>query len=353
MTPNSVKRGSKSYKGFRVLPFSALAHSRKMFNMTLPRCELIDRENGGFHHVVSRCVRRAWLCGKDAKSKIDYSYRKRWIEERALLLSGVFTVQVYSYAAMSNHVHLALEYRPQDASKLSDEEVARRWLVAFPPRNPEHIELRVEALLEDSERLAILRERLGDLSWFMKCLNENIARRANREDDCTGRFWEGRFHSSRPMKSLDAVHACMSYVDLNPLRAGATKKVVQGNEYTSVRRRVEESKLNQEKLDEALAPMRLESEINRIYTMGPTSLSVSLRNYLEHLEWVAKCERDLSEGRKPIWLDAPKSLEDPEGFMKLVRRFRKRWGRKIGRGDRPLINQDQDRLRAKEAKASR
>jgi len=62
------------------------------------------------------------------------------------------------------------------------------------------------------------RKRLADLGWLMRGLKEEIARRANREDGCTGAFWEGRF-TSVPLLDNAALVACMAYVDLNPVRA--------------------------------------------------------------------------------------------------------------------------------------
>jgi hypothetical protein len=43
-------------------------------------------------------------------------------------------------------------------------------------------------VLEEEGRVDTLRKRLSNRSWFMKALNEHIARRANHEDGCKGRF---------------------------------------------------------------------------------------------------------------------------------------------------------------------
>ena len=140
-------------------------------------------------------MRGAFLCGVDPLTKHDYEHRKEWIRER-LELASVFAIDICGYAVMSNHLHVVLRARPDLVRDWSDEEVALRWTRLCPPRDPatgEKTEPRacdLNMIVSDPARLAVIRQRLSSLSWFMGRLSEPIARRANREDECKGRFWE-------------------------------------------------------------------------------------------------------------------------------------------------------------------
>ena len=74
-------------------------------------------------------------------------------------------------------------------------------------------------MAKDKHNIQKLRRRLSSVSWFMGILLENIARRANAEEESTGRFWETRF-KCRECTDESAVLLCGIYVDLNPIRAG-------------------------------------------------------------------------------------------------------------------------------------
>jgi hypothetical protein len=86
------------------------------------------------------------------------------------------------------------------------------------------------------ETAEIYRKRLTSVSWFMKCLNEPIARAANKEISCTGHFWESRF-KSQALLSEEALLSCMAYVDLNPVRANIAA-TPEASEHTSIKERL-------------------------------------------------------------------------------------------------------------------
>lgn len=259
------------------------------------------------------------LCGEDPVTGRDFSHRRAWIEDRLLELADIFTVHVYAYAVMSNHYHITVDYRPQERLEFTDEEVARRWLHLFPPNPDQAPEQALIALLDDPERLATLRDRLGDLSWYMRCLNEPIARRANREDDCTGRFWQGRF-CSKELPSDRSVWACMAYDDLNPLRAGMAD-AIDAPEHTSLQRRLEEAEEDPERLEEPIAPLVRRS--GRVVSAPPPAprLDMQLRSYRAHVEWTGG---NLHSARGGNGRAPPDRLRDPKSWLALVASQRQR-----------------------------
>lgn len=209
--------------------------------MPQPRSRQVSLDHTPYYHCISRCVRRAFLCGKDAHSGFDFEHRRHWIVDRIKLLCSVFAIDLCAYAIMSNHYHVVVRIDAEQAKQWSDAEVASRWMQIFSGPLLMHQYLANAALTDHelgyvAELFATWRHRLADLSWFMRCLNEPIARMANAEDHCTGRFWEGRF-KSQALLDARAVLACMAYVDLNPIRA-AMAKTPEQSDYTSIQERI-------------------------------------------------------------------------------------------------------------------
>jgi len=209
--------------------------------MTRPRKALISLADTPYYHITSRCVRRAFLCGVDHYSGRNYEHRRPWVVDRIRLLSSLFTIDVCAYAVMGNHYHLVVKLCPDQLDGLSDEQIMDRWCALFKGpllvqryRRGEPLSAPEWSTLKDIVK--VWREKLSSISWFMRCLNQPIARRANLEDRCTGKFWECRF-TSQALKTEEALLSCMAYVDLNPIRAKVATNP-ETSDHTSIQERI-------------------------------------------------------------------------------------------------------------------
>lgn len=207
------------------------------------RDQVFDPFNVGTYHVFNRTTRKLHLLGVDPTSGRDLSHRKKLIVAKLRALSRYFCIDVFAYAVLSNHFHLVVRNRPDTVEKLSDADVARRWLsICSTHRNKSGeslppTEAQVTAALGDANKIAVWRLRLSNPSWLMKMACQYIATRCNKEDGCSGKFFAERF---KMVALLDeaAVIACMAYVDLNPIRAGIAGNLEE-YETVSIRERLE------------------------------------------------------------------------------------------------------------------
>lgn len=271
--------------------------SRHASPMAQPRFQLVQSDTASTFHCVQRCVRRAFLCGIDRYTGQSFEHRKHWVQTRIALVASCFAADVLAYAVMSNHLHIVVHVDPTYVGSWDDEAVVERWLKLFPPGNDSHdaYEHKRLRILQDLPYLTELRRRLGDLSWLMRCLAEPIARRANAEDRCKGRFWEGRYKCQR-LCDTRAVLAAMTYVDLNPIRAGMAARL-EDSDHTSAQQRIEHVKGDSAALKQPLSP-----------TSGSLLRCLPIRTgeYLQLVEWTG---RQLREGKHgAIHKDVPSIL---------------------------------------------
>ena len=199
--------------------------------MPMARSRLVDVKVTRYYHCISRCVRRAFLCGE------GFEHRKQWIEERLQRLAGCFAVSVCGFAILDNHLHILVRLEADAVSSWTATEVVRRWLTAYPKKSADGEEMEVsqawlEQQAQDEPRVAVLRARLASLGWFMKALKEPLARLANHEDECRGTFWESRYKSIAILDE-EALLATCAYIDLNPVAAGMAT-TPETSQHTSV-----------------------------------------------------------------------------------------------------------------------
>ena len=321
------------------------------------RTEICASDEVQAFHLINRCVRRTYLCGKDRRSGKDYSHRKEWIRERLEELAGIFGIDVLGFAVLSNHLHVVVRTRPDVVREWSADEVALRWWRLFPQRrntngtSAEPTEPELNAIRNDTSGLKEKRRRLKDISWFMRCLAEPIARRGNKDDKVSGRFWEGRFRAQLLLDET-AIAACMAYVDLNPIRAGVAA-TPETSDFTSVKERIEDrasagevstSDAQDVRIEHGekagwLAPIALDPPRRKVREKATTRrasnkgcLSMSLDHYLKLLEWTGRQIRKDKVGAIPQ--DCAPILDrlecSAETWMDFVRNFRKRFRNEAG-----------------------
>ena len=309
--------------------------------MPKPRYAQVSLEATPYYHCVSRCVRRAFLCGSDQTTGINYEYRRQWVEDKLLELAGIFALDICAYAIMSNHYHVVFYVDRDKAESWSQEEVIDQWHQLFSGTmfsqrfmKGEELSKVQQTLLDESTEE--WRERLMDISWFMRVLNESIARKANSEDNCTGRFWEGRF-KSQALLDEPALAACMAYIDLNPIRAGMAS-TPEESDHTSIQKRLN-------KAQKATQPNHPQQQQNQLLIFAgnpkedmPKGLPFRLTDYLELVDWTGRILREdkrgaIPENTPPIlnrlnieskhWMYLTKNFESPfKGMVGSVSRLK-------------------------------
>ena len=313
--------------------------------MPQPRKSQIAIEATSFYHVVSRCVRHAFLCGQDKFTGRSFEHRRAFIESELLRLVQVFYLDVVSYAVMSNHFHVVL-FIDQDSQKsASTRDIVTRWhqlhqgnevsekFLNHDPLEPHEV---------DQLNLYIdtWRERLASISWFMRVLNEKVARMANTEDEVTGRFWEGRF-KCQALLDEQAILSCMAYVDLNPVRA-AMAETPELSDHTSIQHRIRhwQKQSQQQNIsntepshsEQSLQPDDLLPFVGHLRQDMPKGVIFNLVDYLQLVDWTGRQIREDKVGS--IAADVEPILKrlsiSPEHWVYLCANFESRFKGLVG-----------------------
>ena len=294
--------------------------------MPKPRYAQVSLEATPYYHCICRCVRRAFLCGTDEASGHSFEHRRSWIESKLQDLVHIFAIDIAAYAIMSNHYHVVLHIDAGKANGWSDKQLVTRWHQLFSGNLLSQRYLRGEALSQTEQRvlekdITLWRARLKDISWFMRVLNESIARQANTEDNCTGRFWEGRFKSQALLDEA-AVITCMGYVDLNPIRANIAK-TPEDSAFTSIQQRIQQALQSEQPHHIQQQPKSLLPFAGYPRQNMPKGLPFRLDDYLDVVDWTGRIMRDDKRGAIPD--DLPPILERlniaPQQWLYLTQHF--------------------------------
>jgi REP element-mobilizing transposase RayT len=136
--------------------------------MPQPRKSIISLADTPYYHCMSRCVRRAFLCGVDHYSGSDYEHRRAWLRDKLHHTASAFAIRLCAYTIMNNHYHVVLNVRSDLALAWSDKEVVERWHKLFSGTHSSQrfafdVELSEAELDILNKDIALWRNRLMDI----------------------------------------------------------------------------------------------------------------------------------------------------------------------------------------------
>ena len=156
------------------------------------------------YHVMSRTALDGFVLG-DSEKEFLMNLIKR--------LSRVYFARVLGFCLMGNHFHLLV--RMDTGEDYDEEEIKRRYKHYYGEGS--------KAEVHDAERIEGLREKWGDLSEYIKEIKQGFSRFYNKRHGRKGFFWSERFKSVIVDQGETLIN-CLAYIDLNPVRAGITKR---------------------------------------------------------------------------------------------------------------------------------
>jgi hypothetical protein len=237
---------------------------------------------------------------------------------------------------------LVLKVDEAQSLAISDKEVInKRWTAMYKGAKAFIVPLLLSGAPDIQKETAksvikVWRNRLSDISWFMRCLNEYISRKANKEDNCTGHFWESRFKSQALLDDT-ALLSCMIYVDLNPVRAGIAQDL-PSSDFTSIQARIRAfEKPNKKSVDSNRQSKSSPRQPKSILPFGTRNkqreIHFALTDYLALADWAGRCVHPNKKGR--ISEDVPNLVDvldiEVEDWLKMSQQFEQKFANFAGK----------------------
>ncbi len=169
----------------------------------MPRTSrMIIEHQSAVYHVMSRTA----LDGFPLQA-----FEKDYLAELIKRMAGLFFTEIFGYCVMGSHFHLLVKMIPEH--HFTDEEVKKRLVQFYGEK---------KAPVGESQLLT-MRQKLANLSEFVREIKVNFTRFYNKRHGRKGYFWGDRF-KSLIVEQGETMINCLAYIDLNPVRAGIVAK---------------------------------------------------------------------------------------------------------------------------------